>query len=120
MAYTDLLNEGLDDLSAFLATVSGLRVINDPTKLIANCVFLDAPSFDLFAGNGNVLKMNFPVKIIGSGPAGLPVLRQLLSITAAVINSGAIVLSGSPTAYSIGGADYPCYDLVISIAVKTN
>ena len=120
MAYTDLLNEGLDDLSAFLAAVSGLRVVNDATKLVPNCVFLDAPSFDLFAGNGNVLKMNFPVKIIGSGPAGLPVLRQLLSITAAVINSGAIVLSGSPTAYSIGGADYPCYDLVISIAVKTN
>jgi hypothetical protein len=120
MAYTDLLNEGLDDLSAFLAAVSGLRVVNDATKLVPNCVFLDAPSFDLFAGNGNVLKMNFPVKIIGSGPAGLPVLRQLLSITAAVINSSAIVLSGSPTAYSIGGADYPCYDLVISIAVKTN
>jgi len=120
VAFTDLLNEGLDDLSAFLVTVSGLRVVNDATKLVPNCVFLDAPSFDMFAGSGNVLKMNFPVKIIGSGPAGLPVLRQLLSITAAVINSGAIVMSGSPTAYSIGGADYPCYDLVISIAVKTN
>jgi len=120
VAYTDLLNEGLDDLTAFLATVSGLRVVNDATKLVPNCVFLDAPSFDMFAGNGNVLRMNFPVKVIGSGPAGLPVLRQLLSITAAVINSGAIVMSGSPTAYSIGGADYPCYDLVISTAVKTN
>lgn len=120
MAFTDLLNQGLDDLSEFLATVSGLRVINDPTKLIPNAVFIDAPSFDMFAGNGNVLKLNFPVKIIGSGPAGLPVLRQLLSIAAAVISSEAVVMSGSPTAYSIGGADYPCYDLVISIAVQTN
>jgi hypothetical protein len=118
--YTDALNEGLDDLTAFLTAVSGLRVINDPTKLIPNAVFIDAPSFDIFAGNGNVVKLNFPVKVIGSGPAGLPVLRQLLSITAAVLNSGAIVMSASPTAYSIGGADYPCYDLVISIAVKTN
>jgi hypothetical protein len=120
MPYTDLLNEGLDDLTAKLAAVTGLRVVNDATKLIANAVFVDAPSFDMVAGNGNVLKMNFPVKVIGSGPAGLPVLRQLLSIAAAVVNSGAIVMSGSPTAYSIGGADYPCYDLVISIAVRTN
>ena len=119
MAYTDCLNEGLDDLTALLKTVTGLRVVNDPTKLIANCAFIDAPSFDMFAGNGNVLRMNFPVKVIGSGPAGLPVLRQLLSIAAAVVNSEAIVMSGNPTAYSIGGADYPCYDLVISIAVAT-
>lgn len=119
MAYTDLLNEGLDDLTALLTAVTGLRVINDPTKLIPNAVFIDAPSFDMVAGNGNVLKMNFPVKVIGSGPAGLPVLRQLLSIAAAVVNSQAVVMSGNPTAYSIGGADYPCYDLVISIAVAT-
>jgi len=63
--YTDCLNEGLDDLTALLTTVTGLRVVNDPTKLIANCAFIDAPSFDMFAGNGNVLRMNFPVKVIG-------------------------------------------------------
>lgn len=119
MAYTDLLNEGLDDLTAFLTAVTGLRVINDATKLIPNAVFIDAPSFTIFAGNGNIVKMMFPVKIIGSGPAGLPVLRQLLSITAAVLNSKVIVMSANPTAYSIGGADYPCYDLVISIQAQT-
>ena len=119
MAYTDLLNEGLDDLAAFLGTVSGLRVVTDPTKLVANCVFIDAPSFTIFAGNGNIIKMMFPVKVIGSGPAGLPVLRQLLSTTAAVLNSKVVVLSANPTAYSIGGADYPCYDLVISIQAQT-
>lgn len=120
MAFTDLFNEGLDDLAEYLGTVAGLRVITDPTKIVPNCVFIDAPSFDMVAGNGNVLKMNFPVKIIGSGPAGLPVLRQLLSIAAAVVSSEAIVMSGNPTAYAIGGAEYPCYDLVISIAVQTN
>jgi len=84
-----------------------------------NSVFIDAPSFTIFAGNGNVIKMMFPIKVIGSGPAGLPVLRQLLSTTAAVLNSGVIVMSANPTAYSIGGADYPCYDLVISIQAQT-
>jgi len=119
MAYTDLLNEGLDDLAALLGAVSGLRVVTDATKLVPNCVFIDAPSFTIFAGNGNIIKMMFPVKVIGSGPAGLPVLRQLLSITAKVLGSGAIVMSANPTAYSIGGADYPCYDLVISIQAQT-
>jgi len=119
VAYTDLLNQGLDDLAEYLGTVAGLRVITDPTKIVPNCVFLDAPSFTIFAGNGNIVKMMFPVKVIGSGPAGLPVLRQLLSITAAVLNSNVIVMSANPTAYSIGGADYPCYDLVISIQAQT-
>lgn len=119
MAFTDLLNEGLDDLTTLLTAVSGIRVTNDPTKLGPNSVFIDAPSFTIFAGNGNVIKMMFPIKVIGSGPAGLPVLRQLLSTTAAVLNSGVIVMSANPTAYSIGGADYPCYDLVISIQAQT-
>lgn len=120
MAFTDLLNEGLDDLTTLLTAVPGIRVTNDPTKLGPGSVFIDAPSFTIFAGNGNVIKMMFPIKVIGSGPAGLPVLRQLLSTTAAVLNSGVIVMSANPTAYSIGGADYPCYDLVISIQAQTS
>ena len=33
MAYTDLFNEAIDDLSATLATISGLRVVTDPGKI---------------------------------------------------------------------------------------
>ena len=119
MAYTDLLNEALDDLTSFLTGVTGLRVCNDPTKLVPNCAFIDAPSFQIVAGQGNIIRVTFPVKVIGSGPAGLPVLRELLSTTAKVLNSGVIVASANPTAYSIGGADYPCYDLVISVQAQT-
>jgi hypothetical protein len=32
MAYTDLFNEAIDDLTASLTAVSGLRVVNDATK----------------------------------------------------------------------------------------
>jgi hypothetical protein len=78
MAYTDLFNEAIDDLTASLTAVSGLRVVNDPTKLAPNCVYLDAPNFTTIAGNGNVIRLEFPVRVIGSGPAGLPVLRQIL------------------------------------------
>lgn len=116
MAYTDLLNTGLDNLVTYLSAVSGLRVVSDVRDINVPCVLVDAPSFDMYAGNGNVVKMNFPVKVIGSGPANLSVLRQLLSITSKVLASEAIVMSGNPTVFSIGGAEYPCYDLVISTA----
>jgi hypothetical protein len=33
MAYTDLFNEAIDDLTASLTAVSGLRVVNDPQNL---------------------------------------------------------------------------------------
>ena len=119
MAYTDLLNEAIDDVAAKIATISGLRVVTDPTKIVPNCVFIDAPSFTTFAGNGNILNVTFPIKVLGSGPAGLPVLRQLLDTTAKVISSNVIVMNGQPTAYLIGGAEYPSYDLVVSIQAQT-
>jgi hypothetical protein len=62
VAFTDLFNEALDDLTATLTAVSGLQVVNDPRNLVPPCVFIDAPSFDAF--NYNIVKLMFPVKII--------------------------------------------------------
>jgi hypothetical protein len=117
--YNDLLNEAIDDVAATLTAVSGLRVVTDPTKLVPNCVFLLAPSFTTYAGNGNIVTMDFPLKVIGSGPAGLPVLREILSITALVLASKIIVLSGQPSTIDIGGASYPCYDLTVKVQAQT-
>ena len=119
MAYTDLLNEAIDDVAATLAAVSGLRVVTDPTKLVPNCVFLLAPSFTTFGGQGNIVTMDFPLKIVGSGPAGLPVLREILSIVALVLASKVIVLSGQPASIEIGGASFPCYDLTMKMQAQT-
>ena len=117
--YTDLLNEGIDDVAATLAAVSGLRVVKDPTKLVPNCVFLQAPSFTTTAGNGNIVRLEIPIKIVGSGPAGLPVLREILQIAAACLASTIIVTGGSPGVLDIGGQEYPCYDLTCAIAAQT-
>jgi hypothetical protein len=119
MAYTDLLNESIDDLSATLTAVSGLRVVTDPTKLVPNCVFILAPSFTTYGGQGNIVTMDFPLKVVGSGPAGLPVLREILSIVALVLASKVIVLDGRPGAIDIGGASYPCYDLTVKMQAQT-
>jgi hypothetical protein len=63
--------------------------------------------------------MDFPIKVVGSGPAGLPVLRDILSITAKVLGSPVIVLSGQPGSLDIGGASYPCYDLTVKMQAQT-
>ena len=114
-ALTDLFNEAIDDVTATLTAVVGLRVVNDATKIVPNCVFIDAPSWQTQAGNGKVIEMTFPIKVIGSGPAGLPVLRQILSICAKVQLSGIIVMSGEPGSVEIGGATYPAYNMTMSL-----
>jgi hypothetical protein len=119
MAYTDLLNNGIDSLTESLTAVTGLRVVNDPTKLVPNCVFIDAPSFTTIAGNGNIIRMDFPIKVIGSGPAGLPVLRTILDIVAKVLASPIIVMAGRPSNFEIGGQLYPCYDLDCGIQAQS-
>jgi hypothetical protein len=69
MPATGLLNEAMADLKATLTAVTGLRVVSDPTKIVPNCVFLDAPSFETIAGGGNIIRVTIPVRVIGSGPA---------------------------------------------------
>ena len=117
--YTDLLNEALDDLTATLTAIQSLRVVNDPTKIVPNCVFILAPSFTTVAGNGNIVRVDFPIKVIGSGPAGLPVLREILQITATVLGSTVIVMSGKPGTLEVGGQEYPCYDLAVGMQAQT-
>jgi len=117
--YIDLLNEALDDLTATLTAVTGLRVVNDPTKLVPNCVFITAPSFTTIAGNGNIVRMDFPIKVVGSGPAGLPVLREILQITATVLGSTIVAMSGRPGTLDIGGQEYPCYDMEVGLQAQT-
>ena len=118
MAYTDLFNEAIDDIATTLTAVTGLRVITDATKVVPNCVFIDAPSWQTQAGNGKVIEMTFPIKVIGSGPAGLPVLRQILSIAALVQTSAIIIMSGQPGSVEIGGATYPAYNLTMSLKAQ--
>jgi hypothetical protein len=82
-------------------------------------VFLLAPSFTTYGGNGNIVTMDFPLKVVGSGPAGLPVLREILQVVALVLASKIIVLEARPGSIDIGGASYPCYDLTMKVQAQT-
>jgi len=116
MAYTDLFNEAIDDLSATLATVSGLRVVTDPQQINPPCVFLDAPSWESF--NYNIVKMTFPVRVFSLGPGNLDAMRNILSICAALMAKDVAVTDGRPVSVVIGGQEFPAYDLSIPIQAQ--
>lgn len=118
MAYTDLFNVSIDNLSSTLAAISGLKVYTDPRNISAPCVFIDAPRFT--AINYNVVRMSFDVKVIGSGPGDKFALQNILSQAAAILTAKTGAQSGSPGTALIGGTEMPCYDLVIDIEAQTN
>jgi len=117
MAYTDLFNEAIDDLAATLTTITGLPVVTDPRNILPGCAFIDAPSFDAF--NFNIVNMDFPVKIIGSGPGNADALRYILSLTAKLLAKKIGLLSGQPATAIIGGTEQPCYNLVVRMQAQT-
>jgi hypothetical protein len=115
--YTDLFNEALDDLVATLTAVSGLQVVSDPRNLVPPCVFIDAPTFEAF--NYNIVKMTFPVRVITLGPNNLDAQRSLLNLASKVLAANVGLTDGRPTIAMIGGADYPAYDLTITMQAQT-
>lgn len=116
MAYTDLFNTAIDNLATTLTTITGLRVVTDPRNLNSNCCFIDAPSFD--AMNNHIVTMTFPVRIIGIGPGNLDTLRPLLAISAELLGKNVAVNSGTPALASIGGQEFPAYDLSIRMQAQ--
>ena len=115
--YTDLFNEAIDDLATTLATISGLRVVTDPQKINPPCIFLDAPSWESF--NYNIVKMIFNVKVLSLGPSNFDALRAILSISADLLAKNVAVTAGRPATLTVGGVDYPCYDVDISLQAQT-
>ena len=117
MAYTDLLNETLDDLTAALVSITGLRVVNNPQQINPPCVFIDAPSFEAF--NYNIVKMSFPIKVIGNGPGTLDNMRKVLNICAQLLAKNVAVTDGQPASVTIGGQEFATYNLNINIQGQT-
>ena len=116
VAYTDLFNNALDDLTATLQTITGLTVTNDPRSLNPPCAFIDAPSF--VAWNYNIVKISFPVRLITLGPGNLDAQRSLLNLASKVVTKKIGVTDGRPTVAIIGGSELPAYDLTITLQTQ--
>lgn len=117
-AFTDMLNEGLDDLAARLATITGLPVITDPRNIIPNSVLVQAPSFTAF--NYNILDVSWPLTVIGSGPGNLDSLRILLNLVSKIVTKDMAITDGRPVAVEIGGTIAPGYELTAKWQVQTD
>ena len=117
-AFTDLFNECLDDLAAKLGTVTGLQVVTDPRNLVPPCVFIDAPTFEVW--NYNIVKMTFPIRCITLGPGNLDAQRSLMNLAALVLGSNVGITAGRPTMALIGGVELPAYDLTVDIQAQTS
>ena len=115
--YTDLFNEGYDDLVTKLSTVVGLQVNNDSRNITPPSVFVNIDSIDGY--NYNVAKLNFTLQIITLGPGNLDAQKSLLNILAQIYALDIGVVSGRPTNLDIGGSVLPAYELTVSTVVQT-
>jgi hypothetical protein len=120
VAYTDLFNEALDDLAATLTSITGLQVVTDPRNLVPPCAFIDAPTFSVYGGGGNIVQMTYTVRIITLGPGNLDAQRNLMHLASLVLGKNVAVTSGRPTIAIIGGAEMPAYDLTIEMQAQTS
>ena len=115
--YTDLFNEGYDDLVAKLQTISGLQIVNDPRNIIAPAVFVNIDSIEGF--NYNIAKLNFTLQIVTLGPGNLDAQKSLLNMLAQVYALNIGIVSGRPTNVDIGGSVLPAYELTVATEVQT-
>jgi hypothetical protein len=116
-AYTDLFNKALNDLTAFLKTVTGLRVVTDPRNLVPDCVLIQAPSF--VAWNSNIVDLSFPITIVGVGAGNEDALRTILNTTSKVLGKNVAVTDGRPVTLDMGGTVAPAYELTVKMQAQT-
>jgi hypothetical protein len=114
--WPDLFNEGLDDLAATLATITGLRVVMNPKDINPPCVFINAPSIDAF--NYNIARMEVPVDVITLGPASLDALRDVLAIVAKLMKKNVAMTDARPAVFEIGSQSYASYRVTIPMQVQ--
>ena len=119
VAYTDLFNEALDDLATTLTSITGLQVVTDPRNLVPPCAFIDAPTFSVYGGGGNIVQMTYTVRIITLGPGNLDAQRSLMNMAALLLAKNVAVTGGRPTVAIYGGAEYAAYDLTIDLKAST-
>ena len=115
--YTDLFNEGYDDLVAKLQTVPSLQIVNDPRNIVPPCEFDNIDSIDGY--NYNIAKLTFTLQIVTLGPGNLDDQKSLLTMLAQVYALNIGIISGRPTNVDIGGSVLPAYELTVSTQVQT-
>jgi len=119
-AYTDLLNTALDDLAATLQTMSPpIPIVTDPRNIQSACAFINAPTFTTPFLLNKRIQLTFPVQLIVPSPFNLDAQRKLLNMAAQLLNANVAITEGRPSSIEIGGALYPCYELIVNMEASS-
>ena len=115
MPTTDIFNDAFNQLVTKLQTIAGITVVNDPRSINPPCLFVDAPSITM---ETNVIaRMDFNVRVIGSGPGDLKTLQTLLTLADKVRQLQIGLATLNPSITTIGALDYASYELTISTKI---
>jgi len=115
MPATDIFNDAFNQLVTKLQTIPNITVVDDPRNINPPCVFVDAPTIEM--ETNVVAKMNFNVRVIGSGPGDLKTLQTLLTLADKVRQLQIGLSTLNPSITTIGALDYASYELSISTKI---
>lgn len=119
-AYTDLLNTALDNLAATLQTMSPpIPIVTDPRNIQSACAFINAPTFTTPLLKNKRIQLTFPIQLIVPSPFNLDAQRKLLNMTAQLLGANVAITEGRPSSIEIGGALYPCYELIVNMEASS-
>ena len=115
MPTTDIFNDAFNQLVTKLQTIAAITVVNDPRNINPPCLFVDAPSITM--ETNVVARMDFNVRVIGSGPGDLKTLQTLLTLADKVRQLQIGLATLNPSITTIGALDYASYELTISTKI---
>lgn len=105
-----------DSITVVSGIITGLNLVpvTDPRNARPLTVFIELPTFDMFAKHVGDVTMR--LRILGAPPGNQDSADYLLKTAWTVINSSLAVTSGQPSVALIGSQELPCYDLTIRLA----
>jgi hypothetical protein len=119
-AYTDLLNTALDNLAVTLQTMSPpIPIVTDPRNIQSACAFINAPTFTTPLLKNKRIQLTFPIQLIVPSPFNLDAQRKLLNMAAQLLGANVAITEGRPSSIEIGGALYPCYELIVNMEASS-
>jgi len=105
-----------DSIGVVSAVITGLGLVpvTDPRNARPLTVFLELPTWDMFAKH--VADVTMRLRILAAPPGNQDASDYLLKTAWTIIDSSLAVVSGQPSVALIGTQELPCYDLTIRLA----
>ena len=115
MAGTGIFVESVNAVKTAL-TGLGIPTVTDPRNARPLTAFIEAPTFDMFAGD--VSDISITVRLLAPPPGNDDALQWLLTKCDAITNSSLAVTAGQPSTAIIGEQQLPAYDLTIRVSTR--